>query len=1095
VAARSLSADVVTRSPLRWALIVVATWLIYVVSGFAGAMLGASSTIASPTYPAAGVALACVTVYGWRVLPSVALGAFVVGTWVASRQGLVQHAMLLPLAVAIGATLQAWLGAFLVKRFLPTPLKLSAPREIAAFFVQGALLACVVNASVGTAALYAIRAVTGSELAFTWGTWWLGDCLGVFIAAPIVLTLIGQPHADWAPRRTTVAVPLLLVTVLLAAAINQVARWDAQRTQAVTEREANNALTALNFRLQQPLFALQALHGAYVAATSVSGAELKRVTQPWLTPNGAVYALGFNERVARADVAATETRAHAEGLTSFRVRNLNEQDVLQPFAGDEAYAVRYIEPMELQAHALGLNALAVPATREAILSAVLSGRPTVSDPHRVAAAAVGAVTGTTTGTTTGAATGAATAAGVAGGAANMSSVVIYQAVYQGDPTTAEARKAAVRGVVFAAVRIDDVFSSLMQQLPAGMSLCVADSAPNALVRRLAGPVGCEMRTDAWVFSKSISYAGRPWSLRVNQAMHVSGTAARDNDSWLFLVIGVLSTGVLGALLLTVTGRTRRIEAAVTERTAALQQEVHERQQAESALRESEQRFRNILNNVPIGVVYTDLRGNVLQTNPRFCELTGYSADELIGMPSLDFTHPDDIRQDAELSRQLVTGEIPLYRRNKRYIARDGHTLWVQSTVSLLRDEQGQPRRIVGAVEDITDHMKLAEAQQARAAAEASNHAKSDFLSRMSHELRTPLNAMLGFAQLLELDKRNPLADAQRPWVGQIQHAGWHLLEMINDVLDLSRIESGNVRLQVEPLELSALLARTVPLVEEAARKRGIRISQDLASNAMRVQGDNTRVKQILTNLLTNAVKYNADQGRIHVATRLHGSEVEISVTDTGLGMTPEQMAELFQPFNRLGRERSTQEGTGIGLVISQRLAELMGGSLRARSVTGEGSVFILSLPTLKDEDTVRTNLDELLTQPAQYQQRTVHYVEDNETNVEVMRGVLAQRPQVRMDVSVTGLDGLAAIRNHRPDMILLDMHLPDISGMELLRHLKADLATSTIPVVIVSADALDSQINTAIACGAMRYLTKPVNVNELLAVVDEVLGQADTRYG
>jgi PAS domain S-box-containing protein len=636
---------------------------------------------------------------------------------------------------------------------------------------------------------------------------------------------------------------------------------------------------------------------------------------------------------------------------------------------------------------------------------------------------------------------------------------------------------------------------LTQQLPPGMSLCVADSAPNAPTRRLAGPVACEMRTDAWVFSKSITYAERPWSLRVNQAIAPVGAAARDSDGWLFSIIGVLSTGVLGALLLTVTGRTRRIEAAVTERTAALQQEVVERQQAESALRESEQRFRNILNNVPIGVVYTDLRGNVLQTNPRFCELTGYSADELIGMPSLDFTHPDDIRQDAELSRQLVTGEIPLYRRNKRYIARDGHTLWVQSTVSLLRDEQGQPRRIVGAVEDITDHMKLAEAQQARAAAEASNHAKSDFLSRMSHELRTPLNAMLGFAQLLELDKRNPLADAQRPWVGQIQHAGWHLLEMINDVLDLSRIESGNVRLQIEPLELSALLARTVPLVEEAARKRGIRISQDLAPKAMRVQGDNTRVKQILTNLLTNAVKYNADQGRIHVATRLHGHEVEISVTDTGLGMTPEQMAELFQPFNRLGRERSSQEGTGIGLVISQRLAELMGGSLRARSVTGEGSVFILSLPTLKDEDTVRTNLDELLTQPAQYQQRTVHYVEDNETNVEVMRGVLAQRPQVRMDVSVTGLDGLAAIRNHRPDMILLDMHLPDISGMELLRHIKADLATSTIPVVIVSADALDSQINAAIACGAMRYLTKPVNVNELLAVVDEVLEQADTRYG
>jgi PAS domain S-box-containing protein len=1088
VAERLTSPDALTRSPLRWAVIVLATLLAYVLTGLAGAKLGSGPGYASPMYPAAGIALACVIAYGSRVLPSIALGAFVVGSWVAAKQGFTQYALLMPAAVAVGATLQAWLGAFLVKRFLPTPLTLSASREIAGFFVLGALVACVVNASVASAALYLIGALTASDLAFTWGTWWLGDCLGVFIAAPIVLAMIGQPRADWAPRRTTVAVPLMLVTLLLAAAINQVARWDAQRSQAVTEREANNALTALNFRLQQPLFALQALRGAYVAAAVVNGSELKRVTQPWLAPSGAVYAMGFNERLARAEVEAAEARAHAEGLTSFRVRDRSEQGVVQAFTGDEAYAVRYIEPMELQGYALGLNALAVRATRDAILSAVLTGNPTVSDPHGVATAVVGDASASVV-------AGAGASAGAGSAATNASNVVIYQAVYEGEPTTPEARKAAVRGVVFAAVRIDDIFSTLAQQLPPGMSLCMADTAPNAPMRRLAGLAGCELRTDAWVFSKSITYAERPWSLRVNQSIRVAGTSLRNNDAWLFSIIGVLSTGVLGALLLTVTGRTRRIEAAVTERTAALQQEVVERQQAESALRESEQRFRNILNNVPIGVVYTDLRGNVLQTNPRFCELTGYSADELLGMPSLDFTHPDDIRQDAELSRQLVTGEIPLYRRNKRYIARDGHTLWVQSTVSLLRDEQGEPRRIVGAVEDITDHMKLAEAQQARAAAEASNHAKSDFLSRMSHELRTPLNAMLGFAQLLELDKRNPLAEAQRPWVGQIQHAGWHLLEMINDVLDLSRIESGNVRLQIEPLELTALLARTLPLVEEAARKRGIRITQDLERSAMRAQGDNTRVKQILTNLLTNAVKYNADDGRIHVATRLHAGEVEISVTDTGLGMTPEQMSELFQPFNRLGRERSTQEGTGIGLVISQRLAELMGGSLRARSVTGEGSVFILSLPTLKDDDTVRTNLDELLTHPAQYQQRTVHYVEDNETNVEVMRGVLAQRPQVRMDVSVTGLDGLAAIRNHRPDMILLDMHLPDISGMELLRHLKADLATSTIPVVIVSADALDSQINAAIASGAMRYLTKPVNVNELLAVVDEVLGQADTRYG
>ena len=1029
---------------MRWAAIGVASLLAYVVAGMAGVLLGADTALVSPMYPAAGVALACTIVYGWRILPSVLLGAYIVGVWAGARQGLTAHVLILPLATALGTAVQAGLGAFLVRRFLATPLKLMAPREIAGFFVMGALVACVVNASVGTAALYTFGRLAQADLPLTWATWWIGDCMGVFIAAPIVLTLIGTPRADWAPRRTTVAVPLLLVTVLLAAAIRQVAMWDAQRSKAATEREANNVLTALNFRLEQPLFALRALDAAYTAAASVSATQFQRVTSPWLTAGGAVYALGFSEPAGP-----------------------------QPHSSDQAYAVRYFEPLATQGVTQGatqgepfaLNALTVPAAAQAIASAVLSGRATVSSPLPITTANQDA------------------------------SVVIYQAVYAGQPTTPQARKEAVRGVIFAAVRVEGITSTLTQLLPVGMSVCVADAPLSAALSRLAGPLGCEVRSDAWAFSKSIVYAERPWTLRVNQSTKGAGMFIRDNDGWLFSIVGVLSTGVLGALLLAMTGRTRRIEAAVTERTAALQQEVLERQQAESALRESEQRFRNILNNVPIGVVYTDLRGNVLQTNPRFCELTGYSADELLGMPSLDFTHPDDIRQDADLSRQLVTGEIPLYRRNKRYIARDGHTLWVQSTVSLLRDEQGQPRRIVGAVEDITDHMKLAEAQQARAAAEASNRAKSDFLSRMSHELRTPLNAMLGFAQLLELDKRHPLADAQRPWVGQIQHAGWHLLEMINDVLDLSRIESGNVRLRIEPLELTALFARTLPLVEEAARKRGIRISQDLALNAQRVKGDSTRVKQILTNLLTNAVKYNADGGRIHVATRVNGLEVEISVTDTGLGMTPEQMADLFQPFNRLGRERSAEEGTGIGLVISQRLADLMSGSLRARSVTGEGSVFILSLPTLQGFDTVRSDLDPLLTQPAQYKQRTVHYVEDNETNVEVMRGVLSQRSQVRMDVSVTGLDGLAAIRHHRPDMILLDMHLPDISGMELLRHLKADLATSTIPVVIVSADALDSQISTALAFGAIRYLTKPVNVNELLAVVDEVLEQADTRYG
>ena len=1045
----------------------VVTALAYAMTGLGAVLLAIPPGYASPLYPSAGIALAFVIVFGRGMLPAVALGSFAVNLWLSTRRDLSLAALALPAIIACGAALQAGVGAALVKRFVPQPLRLSEPREIAVFFATSAFAACLVSASVATASLGWMGVVPAADLGFTWLTWWMGDSLGVLIAAPIVLTLIGQPRADWAARRLTVGLTLGIVTALLSSTILQVARWDEERTRTAFEREAATALSTLSYQLQQPLYSLEALHGVYVASDDVSRDELRRATKGWLANTPMLSSMGYQERASAAEVPALEGRARADGWPDFRVVNRTAADTVVPFSGDEAFVIRYIEPLERNRRALGVNALSIPAARAAIQAAVQTGRPAASTGFRQSQDPVGTP---------------------------EKGVAIYKAVYKGDPLTAKDRQASVQGVVFATVRLDDILRSVIEQLPRRLALCMVDPDSAAPQRRLAGPEGCELKVTDSLHSRTIPYAGRQWNLRVTTRA-TDLPAARDSNAWLFSVVGLMSVAVLGALLLAVTGRTRRIESAVRERTAALRLEVREREQAEVALRESEQRFRNIFNNVPIGVVYTDLRGNVLHTNPRFCELTGYTADELLGMPSLDFTHPDDVLQDADLSRQLVTGEIPMYRRNKRYIARDGHTLWVQSTVSLLRDEQGQPRHIVGAVENITEHLQLAEAQQARAAAEASNHAKSDFLSRMSHELRTPLNAMLGFAQLLELDQRHPLAEAQRPWVGQIQHAGWHLLEMINDVLDLSRIESGNVRLVIEPLELSTLLSGTLPLVEQEARKRGIRISHELAPDAVRVLGDATRVKQILTNLLTNALKYNTDQGRIHVTTRLIGTEVEISVADTGLGMTPAQMGELFQPFNRLGRERSSQEGTGIGLVISQRLAELMGGSLRARSVTGEGSVFILSLPTVENLDTVRSDLDNLVSGPAQYQHRVVHYVEDNETNVEVMRGVLAQRPQVLMDVSITGLDGLAAIRIRRPDVILLDMHLPDISGMELLRHLKADLATSTIPVVIVSADALASQIDEAMQAGALRYLTKPVNVAELLAVLDELLEQADTRWG
>jgi PAS domain S-box-containing protein len=1019
---------------------------------------------ASPLYPPAGMALVFVLVYGRRAALAVAVGATVVNVWLKPLPVL----GMTEVVIGLGAGLQALVAAELVQRLVQQPLTLSAPRDIARFYLFGAVVGCLVSASVATTALCVAGIVPAAAWPLTWLTWWMGDALGTLIATPVLLTLIGRPRQAWAPRRRTVGLTLGVVTSLLVATTLQVARWDRERVQTSFDRDASAASASALSQLNTPLYALEALRGLYLGSTDVDAHELHAAAGFWLGRSGDLQALGYQQHVTLADVPAFEAQMHDQGAAGYRVLDRTESGARVPTQAPEAYAVQLVEPLAGNADLLGINALSIPAARTAIEAAVRTDRPVATEAFRLSQDPADSP---------------------------KTGVVIYRAIYRGQPTTEPERVAMAVGVVFVTVRVEDLLRSVLAPAPSYLHFCVTDTDASARQRQLAATSMCADAPDSLVHRRVVAFAGRDWEIRVNAseegATHAAGTR---HYAWLFSSIGLMTTAVLGALLLTVTGRARIIELAVQDRTAALEQQVRERVQVESAMRESEQRFRNIFNNVPIGVLYTDIDGTVRQANPRFCELVGRDAATLAHLKTRDFLHPDDVEEDAALFNRLLSGQIPTYRRQTRYVAPDGHTVWVQCSVSLLRDETGRPQRIVSVAEDITEHLRLAEAVRAREAAEASNRAKSDFLSRMSHELRTPLNAMLGFAQLLELEDHPALGTAQQAWVGQIQQAGWHLLEMINDVLDLSRIESGNLRMELDTLDLPELLAATRPLVQQSADLRHIVITEELARSARFITGDATRVKQILTNLLSNAVKYNVDGGRIHLSTEVRGDWVELMVTDTGLGMSAEQMTSLFQPFNRLGRELTGTEGTGIGLVISQRLAELMGGELKAASHVGQGSSFILRLPVAGDPDTVPSDLDRLGAERSDYHLRHIHYVEDNETNVEVMRGVLAQRPQVQLDVSITGLDGLAAIRARRPDVVLLDMHLPDISGLELLRHLKLDPSTRSIPVVAVSADALPDQIDDAILAGAHRYLTKPVNVAELLSVLDELLSQAETGF-
>ena len=387
-----------------------------------------------------------------------------------------------------------------------------------------------------------------------------------------------------------------------------------------------------------------------------------------------------------------------------------------------------------------------------------------------------------------------------------------------------------------------------------------------------------------------------------------------------------------------------------------------------------------------------------------------------------------------------------------------------------------------------------EIRQARDEAERANRAKSEFLSRMSHELRTPLNAILGFGQLLNLQETD---EKKLECLEHITQGGTHLLELINEVLDIARIESGRLELEPAAVDVSATLGLSLNLVRPLTEAHGIRLqpAPEFGADRRFVRADPQRLRQVLINLLANAIKYNRPGGEVRVSCEPGQTEgsLRLMVHDTGPGLSAEQCGRLFVPFERLGAEHSRVEGTGLGLALSRHLVQAMDGQLGVDSVVGEGSAFWVELPGAVPPDEASPHRREERWLPgagvvstglvARYK---VLYIEDNASNLELVERVLDFRPEFRLLSAPDGGTGLATVREQRPDLILLDLGLPDIPGTEVLRRLQADEATREIPVVIMSTDAAPDQVDRLLGLGASAYLTKPFQIQELLQLVEEL---------
>ena len=476
-------------------------------------------------------------------------------------------------------------------------------------------------------------------------------------------------------------------------------------------------------------------------------------------------------------------------------------------------------------------------------------------------------------------------------------------------------------------------------------------------------------------------------------------------------------------------------------------------------------------------------------NKAASELYGYSRAEAVGkdpLPLLQSEYPAQPRRDhRRAARRTTTGRASCARPPSR-----AATLQISARWAVQRDADGRPRAVLEINRDISNEKRAAdELRHARDVAEQASNAKSEYLSRMSHELRTPLAAMLGFSDLLEM--REPRED-QLSAIEAIQRAGSHLLSLVNDVLDIARIEAGREMLSLQPLDVRAILEECIGLVAQTANQRDVTISMRVdGTERVYVRADRQRLVQVLLNLLTNAIKYGAEGGHVVAGVAVRDGAVEIDVSDDGPGLDESQQQRLFQPFERLGAERSHVQGTGLGLALSRQLTVAMGGSLSLRSARGEGATFTVRLQQAAgtDPSSVISAAGPPVLRDA-LAARTVLYVEDNLSTVALVESIFALRPNIRLLTAMQGGIAIDLAREHCPDLIILDLHLPDLNGDEVLLRLRQDARTMAIPVVIYSADATERQVSRLLEAGAAAFLTKPARVTEFLTMIDSILGQA-----
>ncbi|MGH8563839.1 MAG: CHASE domain-containing protein [Gammaproteobacteria bacterium] len=1197
----------------KWWLLVPAIAAAYFVTGRLGLMLALPPGYATAVFPPAGIALACLLVYGDRVWSGIWLGSFCVylsllvdlGVDLGESGPLKLTAI--AAAIATGSSVQALSGAWLVRRFVGFPHPFDTERAVATFLGLGGPLSCGIAATVGASTLWLAGLVPGPSVFESWCTWWVGDTLGVLIFAPLVLIAIGVPREIWKPRRFSVGVPVAVLCIAVVLLFLRANAWEQARLKLAFAQQAQHLANALVRSIDDQIDVLRAIEGLFAASERVERQEFGTFAEAVMAPHPGFTATAWAPKVPGVHRAAYEAAARQEGHARFEITEEDDQGRRRRAAPREEYfPVHYVVPQRGNEAALGFDLSSEPIRREALersrdtAASVVSGLVTLIRADR-----------------------------------DPAGLLFFHPVYRkGSPAGSPAeRRSHLEGFAVGVFRIADLVQVALKGMDrSGMRVRIEDRSARAPQRLLyAEEDGAVSKTSAMDrqpaenpggLEHRVGYDahGRDWTLSVSPTPRYLA-AERSWQAWAVLAAGSLFVSLLEIFLLVISGRGVKVEALVTERTvelnrvnAVMKEEIAVRETAEAALRESEQRLATLVAYAPDAIDILDVDSfRFIEANEQAARLFGLERNALFELGPVDLSperQPDgrlsseaarekieealdggapvfewlhlkangepfpcevrlvrlphatrrlirgsaiDITERKRLQEKLVEERALLralivsipdcifvkntesvyllcnkategffnadeseivghtdfdfvdrktaesFRAGDRAVLEAGRALcneeWlyyangrqvlVETVKTPFYGPDGRLLGLIGVARDITERKRAQEElRAAKDVAEAANRAKSEFLANMSHELRTPLNSVLGYTQLLR--SQGGLSEEQRKALRVIHGAGEHLLELIEDVLDMAKIEAGALELQLGELDLTELLDGVTEAMRTRAEAKGLTFTRvDLSDLSKAVRADGRRLRQVLVNLADNAIKYTPSGG-VALKFGLHDGRMRFLVEDTGIGIRPEHLGEIFDVFHRVRDPSHALQGTGLGLAIAKRLVRLMGGDLRVESEPDQGSRFWFDLDLPELAAAPRAGAEPKVV-AVRGNRRRVLVVEDDPQSRGLFRDLLLPLG-FELYEAADGEEGLRQAQAHRPDAILMDMRLPGLDGLEATRRIRALPEFEHTLIIAISASAFEHNRARCLEAGADDFLPKPFRHERLLELLSTGLG-------